>query len=730
MINEARIRDSLANQLHLIERGLKLEGIESPLKNFDGAGGRLDIYARDQFNHHVIIEVKRSNKSAREAIHELYKYISLFREKYGINENDIRCIIVSTEWKELLLAFSTFVFDTDYEVSGYKLTLSEDYSISGVEKISPIPKSKSIAWRDFHSIFYFEETQRRDIFISSLIEVLEKLPGTEFACIPMNYDISREDNSRLQVYRSIPGTLTEVVFPFALYMAMTLITPKYVESIKLIIDQTIFQEIEDISIEEAMQIYINRELEGKYDEYELGYNSKFSNMLHTWLCLDAIRVGEKISNRLFYLEDDISENIRKGKGEHPWIYIDTVSPKFESRWNLSKQKIFKFLENNSKWREIVINFLSQFDGNSETIIKIYIYNPCNIIKGMYEVNFNFEKPCVPRLEITVEDFNGYISSGLAGCIIWDGSIVNIEVIKMIESIFMAQNSFSEFDSSINIDLFRIFVQFGQIREFEINICEMYNLTYAAVDFVIENEKVQEKDFFIFEKAQLVKKQYFETNFHSFEDFCSSHTSYINHLAELLDGRKPFNWEDRDYYCVDYFEAVQEALRNETFVSFSNIQPPIVQYGIGIIERADLVLQYLQSGDYSKEDKILRRKIIDTFILLSRLHISAVEKHLQLSICVFGYHGLLCIEDKLIKKMWKIIRYELRNSDHISDKSWLENLIDMMFESDFFSSILNDRILYSRQELERKVIFQKLNSDYSKFDIDSSFIRKFFDLGIL
>jgi RecB family endonuclease NucS len=73
MIHESKIRDSLATKLHLIEHGLSLEGIESPVKNSQGTTGRLDIYARDQFQYRVIIEIKRSTKASREAIHELYK---------------------------------------------------------------------------------------------------------------------------------------------------------------------------------------------------------------------------------------------------------------------------------------------------------------------------------------------------------------------------------------------------------------------------------------------------------------------------------------------------------------------------------------------------------------------------------------------------------------------------------------------------------------------------------
>jgi Endonuclease NucS len=732
MLNESKIRDSLTTQLHLIESGLIFEGIESPLKNLEGSGGRLDIYARDQFDHRVIIEIKRSDKSAREAIHELYKYISLFRETYGIDESEIRCILISTEWKELLLPFSTFVFDTEYEVSGYKLIISEVGSILNIEKISPLPKSKSISWREYHSIFFFKEESKRKAFILSLKKELKKISGTEFACIPMNYDRSKEDESRFRSYKYSPLALTEVVFPFSLYMAMTIVTPKYIENIKLVIGEEIFLEVENVSIEEAIQIYIDRKLEGKYDDWELGYNSKFTNMLHTWNCLSSIRIGQKITSQLFYSENDISENIKKEKGEHPWIYRDTISPKFKTKWEASKKKIFRFLECNFQWQEIMSAFLKNFDLNIDVLIKLDIYNPCNIIKSMYETNFNFENACIPELLITVEDFNGIIISSLIGGVVWNEADVNLDAREMIKNIFTDNSILDEFDESNKEDIFRIFVQLGQIREYEMNICRMHNLTYVAMECILKEGKLEEKEFLTFQENKLIKELPSESKFSSFGKFCLNHVSYINKLAAILDSHEQFTWEDRDYYSIDYFDDVQSALKAGRFINCSNIQPPLVQYGIGVIERADLVLQYLQSGEYTKEDKILRAKIIDTFVLLCQLEPQNVEKHLKLTTCVFGYPGLLNTEDKMLKKMWKTIQTYFDKNEENLELQWFKNLINALCVNKLFSQILSDGLLYAEQGLSRQEIYIQLNSDYAKRSTNNPnpSVHKLFELEIL
>lgn len=99
--NEAELRDHLASHIELIGSDLELLKVEYPLANSEGAGGRIDILARDRFDHVVCIEIKRSDQSARSALNELSKYVSLLYEQDRVPREMIRCIIVSTHWSEL-----------------------------------------------------------------------------------------------------------------------------------------------------------------------------------------------------------------------------------------------------------------------------------------------------------------------------------------------------------------------------------------------------------------------------------------------------------------------------------------------------------------------------------------------------------------------------------------------------------------------------------------------------
>src|ERR1022692_2544483 len=66
-VREDHIRDKLAAELALIEDHLSLIRTNYPLPNSEGASGRIDILARDRHGVLVVVELKRSNKTAREA---------------------------------------------------------------------------------------------------------------------------------------------------------------------------------------------------------------------------------------------------------------------------------------------------------------------------------------------------------------------------------------------------------------------------------------------------------------------------------------------------------------------------------------------------------------------------------------------------------------------------------------------------------------------------------------
>ncbi|MEJ1165673.1 endonuclease NucS domain-containing protein [Variovorax sp. CCNWLW186] len=123
---ENEIRDHLIANLNLIEPGLTLIGREVVLRNDKGAKGFLDIFCRTASGKFLIIEVKRSDAAAREAIQELVKYAVLLRQNLLVKDTEVRLMVASTAWHELLVPFSEFVRETPYDCTGIQLVLGND----------------------------------------------------------------------------------------------------------------------------------------------------------------------------------------------------------------------------------------------------------------------------------------------------------------------------------------------------------------------------------------------------------------------------------------------------------------------------------------------------------------------------------------------------------------------------------------------------------------------------
>src|SRR5579871_5898540 len=115
---ENEIRDHLSEHLGLIEEGLTLIDKEVVLHNDKGAKGFLDIFARTADGKFLIIEVKRSDGAAREAIQELVKYIALLKQNMLVKYAEVRLMVASTEWRELIVPFSEFVRSAPYDCRG------------------------------------------------------------------------------------------------------------------------------------------------------------------------------------------------------------------------------------------------------------------------------------------------------------------------------------------------------------------------------------------------------------------------------------------------------------------------------------------------------------------------------------------------------------------------------------------------------------------------------------
>lgn len=157
---EAPLRDLLVSQISALEEGLVFLNTEEYIPNAMGTRSFIDILAKDRRGRWVLIELKRSNAASREAIHEIYKYVEAVKGHLGARDDEIRTIIVSTEWKELLVPFSRFAHDTSISVLGVKISVSEPDRDITAEAVQPLELTSGRVLSPWHEISLYTSEER------------------------------------------------------------------------------------------------------------------------------------------------------------------------------------------------------------------------------------------------------------------------------------------------------------------------------------------------------------------------------------------------------------------------------------------------------------------------------------------------------------------------------------------------------------------------------------------
>lgn len=121
-MKESALRDLIAQKISQLKPGLTLLQKEQYIPGEHGTKSFIDLYARDEKGRHVLIELKRSNTAARQALHEVSKYVEQVKQHFGAKDSEIFAIIASTEWGELLLPFLVFVRTPVFPSKKYRLT--------------------------------------------------------------------------------------------------------------------------------------------------------------------------------------------------------------------------------------------------------------------------------------------------------------------------------------------------------------------------------------------------------------------------------------------------------------------------------------------------------------------------------------------------------------------------------------------------------------------------------
>ncbi len=489
---EETIRDYLAENLNFIADDLTLIKKEYYLPAVIGAKGYIDILAKDNLNNFVIIEIKRSEQAARQTINELLKYQGLLKQIYRAQAEEIKLIIISTSWNELIIPFSE-IYDSVY-LTGYKIDLNEEnipVSIKIQKPVEVLELERKISPSQSAELFYTKE--KREEFIEIIGKKLKTLGIDDYVLVRLNSN----------------GINNEIVFPFALYFAFQ--RQSMQRNYELIPDLN--DELDDIEFDDEdhklryidENIYLLLDTHKYNDSMEAGDPVKFTTIINSgqW------DMESMVKNGIFSVDPRISDEqiiseIKGYDGENETRFLEYADSKNTKKLLRVQKNLKKSLQWNKKLFKHVDHILNMTISTQKSfMIVIEIFYPRSIFDAIWRFYATENPNYMPVYNILVIPDNLDVINHYHGELAWSG--MEVKAKSILEQI-TAEDPFSTFMQCVH-------------GSFDKKILRMMNLQFVNEVSEITNGEIndtrriikQKKEFITDNKEYSDMIEYFRAN---------------------------------------------------------------------------------------------------------------------------------------------------------------------------------------------------------------------------
>ena len=403
-MKESQLRDLISLNINKLQSDLILLKKEQYIPNEFGTNGFIDLYAKDKFGNHVLIEIKRSNAASREALHEVNKYVEGVKQHFGVKDAEIHVIIASTEWGELLVPFSRFASDTTFSLQGYEIVITGDDADFHVNLVHPLSVSQGRFIAPWHDMYWYRDTSALENGVHSIQKAYQEKQIDDYVLITFYFRNELSVEERVAAMRtsiaqmvgideSEVSPLPEIpVYEYIAYTGLQILTKE--KCLKILSrDSDVIEEVQellpDMEEEEAL-CYLHESVGGmkpraQNDYYEIGYPAKFGNLLDApnSEILNIIRHGSFARNALLSDETIISE-LRGEDGSTGQRFKKKISINNTAHIRTLKSEISSCLSDNPIWKAHILRIIEEIQAEfSDSEIDISIYNPCTGVFTIY-----------------------------------------------------------------------------------------------------------------------------------------------------------------------------------------------------------------------------------------------------------------------------------------------------------------------------------------------------------
>lgn len=544
---EEKIREKLSKKLDIFKEDLQLLKQEAFLGNKNGTRGFVDILASDSQDRIVLIELKRSKAASREAIHEIFKYIEGIKENRSLKSDEIVAYIVSTEWDELFIPFSSFVAQVDYEVKGFLLNVDSKLDPTSIERITPLDINNERFISDIHAARLYKDKISLRKGINSHINCFKTKCIDDYVLLvlkahPDLYEYSLRSTAKgledvasqfggapLKTYDELKKIMPS--YEYMIYSAVQVMSEEqYWTIVKS--DQDQYDELveicEDMENEELLHILHEYAVENAeptpyQDRYEIGYPAKLRTEFlegQGWEIIDLIRGGKLKKNDL--LSDEILVGELSGdSGTNKQVYSKDFNSSSKAALKQITKDVNKCLVDNEIWLvgvEKAIDEISKRSSNQSAQGRIHIFNPSNTLLSLFQSATSSSQldamKWIPSYYVNVE-YKEYKTA-------YFGCLVRNEIVSDLQDVLDGA-----YDGTASSLLFSL--SWGGYLAEDIDIAPMYGLEYANFKCEIKGD---DRNFFRFDGYRYKPCKELDPYYDYFQ-FIDQNPEFIRELIEMF-----------------------------------------------------------------------------------------------------------------------------------------------------------------------------------------------------
>lgn len=424
--NEDELRDHLAANLGLIEPGLTLIAANYPVRTLHGANGALDILAKDRYGCFVIIEVKRSDQAARQALHELSKYISAFLSTQQVDEQKLRCFVVSTHWHELQTPLAFFRAAAKVDVQGFQVTSEHGKVKVDERKLSPIdslpklcPDTRLLQAKKGKMLSVVEDLRKASALVPQIRAALLQFE-------PLN---GEDDLAVLCVWRIGDDAIDDVKMICG------------AESVDDEDNEPPFYRYEGWEEESSLLDWLTatcKDVEFTFMTMRMGTPEKITAILEIRPFEELFPVGDWPKNDLVHdlaemqrcvVAQDLGSNTPR---INRYLFNAISSPKLGPSWNYTIKAFADFLGFEIFWKSEVERFLSQLEGTPD--VSFYGQDIRHFFLRIHQ-HLEHNTAQLSQFSIKVSDANGKEVRSLIGGWAWDGKTCPDDEVMQLKSTY-------------------------------------------------------------------------------------------------------------------------------------------------------------------------------------------------------------------------------------------------------------------------------------------------------